>query len=136
MVQLLVGGLLAADPSGQRDLLPRVAKRPVGTHQEEEQDREYLLFDGNKLLQQGVPHQQDDLFVVDDPPQPEVLAEPPQQQQQAPTPAPPPPPCPNHKPRHPISPLRLKISQSGNGRRGYTTRWSGSRRWSSTTRHY
>ena len=33
VVQLVVEGLLAADPSGQRDLLPRVAERPVGTHQ-------------------------------------------------------------------------------------------------------
>ena len=42
-----------------------------------------IYFDEKDLLNQGAPHQQDDLFVYDDPPQPqEVLAEPPPPQQQ------------------------------------------------------
>ncbi len=46
VVRLLAKGLLVTDPSGQGDILPRVAERPTGTHQEEEQYREDLQRKG------------------------------------------------------------------------------------------
>ena len=42
-----------------------------------------IYFDEKNLLKQGVPHQQDDLFVYDDPPQTEEV---PPQPEEVPTP--------------------------------------------------
>ncbi|MFM7977879.1 MAG: hypothetical protein ACKPKO_01075, partial [Candidatus Fonsibacter sp.] len=78
VVQLFVERLLAADQSGQRDLLELQNDLLALIKRKNRIGHQY--FDKDNILKQGAPHQQDDLFVNDNPPQPEVRAEPPQPQ--------------------------------------------------------